>query len=133
MAAIDRRAVVAGGLTAGMVALPAALLGRLAVGDGDTGNFVFPFVVAVLAGFAAGGWVAARRAPERPLTNAGVAAVAAFAVIQGVGIVRRLAAGDPVSVPSIALAGVLAYAAGLLGGLAAANRRSVDEPGSGPD
>ena len=121
MTAIDRQAVLAGTLTAVVISLPAALLGRAAVSD-DGGNLVFPFVVAVLAGFGAGGWVAARRVPYRPLTNAGLAAVMAFALIQGAGVVRRLVADEPVSWPSIALAGVLAYSAGLLGGLLASRR-----------
>lgn len=122
MTAIDRPAVGAGTVAAVAIALPAALLGEVAVGDDQAGNLVFPLVAAVLAGFAAGGWVAARRAPGRPLTTAGLAALAAFALIQGAGLVRRLATDEPVSVPSIVLAGVLAYSAGLVGGLVAARR-----------
>ncbi|MGH9182496.1 MAG: hypothetical protein ACRDZ9_01525 [Acidimicrobiales bacterium] len=118
---LDRRALVVGGLAAVAIALPLAALGQ-AVLDSRSTNLAFPFLMAVLAGFATGGYVAARRAPARPLVNGALAALGAFAAIQGLGVVRRLAAGEEVRVARIAYAGLLAYSSGLVGALLARRR-----------
>ena len=95
------------------------LLGEIVgAGDEDT-NMVFAFLAPVLIGFGAGAYVAARRAVAGPLTNGALAAVTAFVVVQGVGLVRRLAAGEPISLTSIAFAALLAYSCGLIGAVIA--------------
>lgn len=121
--------MAAGGLQAIAIALPVALVGQWVVDDGDNPGLVLVFLLPVLAGFAVGGYTAARRAPEGPLANGAVAALVAFAVIQGFGIARRLAAGAPLSVPSLAFAAFLAYSCGLLGGAVAQHRRRSPEAG----
>ncbi len=123
MEVLDRRALIAGTLTALAVIVPVTLLGELVgAGDEDT-NLVFAFLVPVLIGFGAGAYVAARRAVAGPLTNGALAAVAAFVVVQGVGLVRRLVAGEPISLASIAFAALLAYSCGLVGAAIAMRRR----------
>lgn len=123
MDVLDRRALIAGTLTALAVIVPVTLLGELVgAGDEDT-NLVFAFLVPVLIGFGAGAYVAARRAVAGPLTNGALAAVAAFALVQGLGLVRRLVAGEPISLASIAFAAVLAYSCGLVGAVIATRRR----------
>lgn len=131
-AMIDRRAVVVGVLPAVAIALPVAVIGQWVVDDGDSASLVLIFLLPVLAGFAVGGYVAARRTPEAPLANGAVAALVAFAVIQGFGIARRLATGLPLSIPSLALAAFLACSCGLLGGLVAQHRRRLPEPDTVP-
>ncbi len=132
MTVIDPRAVATGGLAAAAIALPVSLVGQWVVDDGDNLSLVLAFLLPVLAGFAIGGYVAARRAPALPLANGAVAALAAFAVIQGFGVARRLAAGLSLSVPSLALAAFLAYSSGLIGAMVAQHRRRSSEAGEGP-
>jgi hypothetical protein len=125
MDVLDRPALVAGTLTALAVVVPATILGELAgAGDGES-NLVFVFLLAVLTGFGAGAYVAARRAETGPLTNGALAAVAAFAIVQGVGSARRLVVGEPISLASIAFAALLAYSCGLVGAAVARRRAGV--------
>lgn len=119
MRIVDLGAVARGAAVAVAISLPAALLGLVVVDDADNDNLVFAFLVAVLAGLGAGGYVAARRVPSAPLLHGAVAALVAFALIQGAGLIRRVASGDSFSLTSIAFAALLAYSCGLLGGLAA--------------
>ncbi len=121
MTTLAPRAVLLGALTASVIALPVGVLGQIVVdGDGTSSSFLaFVFLAPILFAFVAGGFVAARRAASGPLTNGALAAVGAFALIQGVGVVRRLASGETVSPASLAFAAFLAYSCGLLGALGA--------------
>lgn len=122
MADLDRRAIGLGAVVAMAIALPAALVAQVLVDDADDG-LVFVFFTLVLVGFAVGGFVAARRAPTAPFSNAALAALLAFAVIQGVGAVRRHLIDDDVQWAGVLFAALLAYAAGLLGALVAGRQR----------
>lgn len=127
MDVVDRSALLAGTLTALAIVVPTTLLGELVgAGEGDS-NLVFLFLLPVLVGFAAGAYVAARRAATGPLTNGALAAVAAFAIVQGVASARRLVVDEPISLASIAFAAVLAYSCGLVGA-AIASRRPPSAP-----
>ncbi len=120
---VDLAAVGRGTAVAVAVSLPVSLLGLVVVDDGDDPGVVFALLLLVLAGLGAGGYVAARQVPSAPLLHGTVAALAAFALIQGVGLVRRVATGAPFSLPSIAFAAFMACCCGLLGGVVAARRR----------
>ncbi len=113
---VDTAAVGRGALVAIVICLPLALLGRQLV-DPDDGSVLTPLLfVAVLTGFAVGGFVAARRATGAPFTNGGVAALLAYVAIQGVGLVVRLVDGDPPSAATLVFNALLAFACGLAGG-----------------
>jgi predicted permease len=117
---LDLRAVGAGALLAIVIALPAALVGEAAAdGDDDPSGLVLLCFVVVLVAFVAGGWLAARRAPEAPYSNGAVAALVGFAVIQLGGVVANLVQDDAVEVASIAFSALLATASGLVGALMA--------------
>lgn len=118
---IERDAVLKGMAVTIVVCLPLALLSQ-AVSDGgdDPGALSLLLFVAVLAGFVLGGAVAARSAPEAPITNGAVAALLGYAVIQGVALVVRVVAGEDVSVVAIVFNGIAAYGCGLVGALLAA-------------
>ena len=123
---LDWRAVATGAAVAVAIAVPAALVGeRLSEsGGGEPSNAVFIFFGAVITGFLVGGYVAARRAPSAPHVNGALAALAAYLLVQGVGVALRLAEGEPVNVVQLVFNGLVAYAAGLVGGMVAARRGS---------
>ncbi len=86
-----------GALTAVVIALPVGLAGQIVVDGTRTNSSVLALVFLV------------------PI----LVALAAFALIQGVGVVRRLVSGEDISPASLAFAAFLAYSCGLLGALAA--------------
>ena len=114
-------AVAAGTGAALAVAVPAALLAQVvdAVADDDpSAALTYPLVAVVLAGAAVGGWVSGRRATAQPVALGAVAGVIALAVVQAIGVARRIAGDDDVAwstVPVVLVVGALlaAGAAGL--------------------
>jgi predicted permease len=130
LAQLNRRDVGLGALVAIVIALPCGLLAQsLADGDDDGSGrsaAVPVLFVMVMAAFGLGGWVAARFQRDTPQMHGAVAALAAFVVIQGVGVARRVAAGDGVNVASIVFFGLLAATCGLLGGWLARRRHDRD-------
>ena len=125
-AQLDRRAVAVGAAVAMAIALPAALLAEALVDDEESALGP-PLFLLVLVGFGLGGFVAARRAPAAPLSNGAVAALAAYVIIQGVGVVRRVIADETVSPAGIVFAALLASSTGLLGAFLA-RRRTATRP-----
>jgi putative membrane protein (TIGR04086 family) len=120
---LDRRAVAAGAVLAIVVALPAALIGEAAAdGEDDPSGLVLLCFFVVFLAFVAGGWLAARRAPDAPYSNGAVAALAGFAVIQLGGVVANVVQDEPVRMASIAFSALLATASGLVGSLIATRR-----------
>jgi predicted permease len=101
------------------IALPAALLAQVAdaATSGDsTSPLVYPCVAIVLVGMLVGGGVvggrmAGRTSTDRPATAGALAALAAIAVVQLLGVLRAEAAGDHVAWASIPF--LLALGAGL--------------------
>lgn len=126
MRVLDREAIVPGAAVAIALTLPAALVSQAVMDEGESDSLSFLFLLLVAFGFGLGGAVAARRAPGGPLANGAIAALSAFAVIQAIGLLRRLVAGDDVSLPSIAFAALLAYSCGLLGALVASRTGGAD-------
>jgi hypothetical protein len=123
--ALDLEAVLKGMAISIVVCLPLALASQaIADSDGDPSRWAFALYLGVLLGFALGGFVTGRTARDLPYTNGAVAALTAYVVIQGVGIVVRLVGGHPVHVAAAVFNGLIAYGCGLTGALAGA--RNVD-------
>jgi hypothetical protein len=119
-ALLEPRALGAGAVLAVVVALPAALVGEAAAdGDDDPSGLVLLCFFVVLLAFVAGGWLAARRAPDAPYSNGAVAALVGFGVIQLGGVVANLVQDDPVRLASVVFSALLATASGLVGALVA--------------
>lgn len=118
-------AVALGALVALAVAVPAAILAQTLdeVGsvDDDSAWLVVLFVV-ILAAMVAGGWFAATRRPDAPLTNGALAALSAYVLVQTIGAVRLLLAGDRVTWAAIPFFALLSAASGMTGGLLADHR-----------
>lgn len=119
--ALDRRAVAVGAAVCLLVAgVPIALL-RLAVGsevEGGERNVWVVAVMALFAGFALGGHVAARRGGAAPYRHAAASSALAFAVFVAFTVARRLVAGDGLSVPvvtTLAVMGQISVSLALLG------------------
>jgi hypothetical protein len=129
---MDVRAVGQGALLTLAVALPPVWLVRILKGGdlaGSESNLWLVVPVALLAGFALGGHLAGRHRPERAMTHGAAAGAAAFALLVVVSVVRRLFAGDDVSLPYLVrllLLGQITISLALLGGYVA-QRRSLPQ------
>jgi putative membrane protein (TIGR04086 family) len=104
---------------AAIVAVPAGIAQNLA---GRGSALTFPLFLAILLGLGFGGYVAGREAPDRRLIHGALAALAVYVVVQGVGIVLRLARGDTVSWIGIPFIALLALSCGVVGGYLAFRR-----------
>jgi hypothetical protein len=119
---VDGRAVLAGAIVALIVAVPTIVLSSVADVDPRSNSVFIPFLV-YLAGLVAGGWRAGRVGPAAPLSNGGVAAMAAYATLAVVASVIRVASDRSLDVVSLVFNAFLAGSAGILGGLIASWRR----------
>ena len=123
MTVLNRDAVLKGMAAAIIVCLPLAIVSNV-VRDHDDRSPLLPLLfLAVIVGFVFAGFVAARAAGEAPYSNGAVAALAGFVVIEVVAIVVRIVGGKPLHPGRIVGTGLIAYAAGLLGGVVAAYGR----------
>lgn len=119
MSPLDVRAVLSGAVVALVIAVPPAVLAQIE-SDRDAlegSNWVLLLFAVVLAGFVVGGAVAARRGPSNPLLNGAAAALLAYAVVQGYGIVRRLGDGDDIRWLGMVFAALLAASCGTVGAI----------------
>lgn len=125
---IDWRVAVQGALLALAVALPPAIVVRLLKGGdlaGKESNLWVITVLAIFAGFALGGFTAARRRPRTGLEHAAVAAGLAFGGIAVYSILRHLVTGDALDVRffvQLVLDGTITVSIGVLGGWAGVRR-----------
>ena len=124
MRTIDWQALVKGAAVSIVVCLPLALLAEVLVDRDDPSSLSVPLYLGVLLGFVAGGFVAARHAVASHLVTGALAASAAFVVIQGAGVVVRVANGEEVLFASIVFTALLAYGCGLTGAVAGERRRA---------
>jgi len=122
------RAVAAGAVLALAVAVPTIVVSSL-VGIDSESNMVFVAFLIYLAGQAIGGWQAARRQPDAPLSNGAMAPLTAYVAIGVVVSIIRIQRGRTLDPESLILNAFLAASAGIFGGLIAMWRRpSVGGP-----
>jgi putative membrane protein (TIGR04086 family) len=123
---VDWPAVRVGALVAIAICLPVSIVGAIVVDSdkSDPGSGSALFYVAVLVGFAIGGWAAAKRSVELPYSSGAISAMCAFVVIAVVSIVANAIEGDEIRVVSLVANAFLAYGAGLLGAAIVARSRS---------
>lgn len=122
----NRTAVVIGAAWCLVIAVPAAVIAALLADDGSTdqSNWVFLALLAIVVAYLVGGAEAGRRAPATPFLNGAAATLCAFALVQVVGIVLRLARGDDVSIIGIVFNALLAASFGTVGAWFGARRAS---------
>ncbi len=121
---IDRAAVVAGGVRAGIVA-GLAIVAAQAI-KSLTGADASPVLYLVLlGGLVVGGRVAGLRQPTSPLTHGALAALSAYVVLLVVVTGVRLALGrDVANLESFVFNALVAASAGILGGYLAQRRQA---------
>lgn len=122
---VHGRAVAVGAGVALAICVPAAILAQVLDRAGtidDDSSWLLVLFVVILLGMGSGGYVAAVRRLDAPLTNGAVAALSAYLIVQTIGAIRLLAAGDDVTWAAIPFFALLAAAAGMAGGLAADRR-----------
>ena len=107
------------------VALPAALAAQVvdALHEGEgTPSGVLLLAPVVLAGALVGGLVVGHRRPARPWLLGGTAGAVAIALVQALGVARRLIADEGVTWSAVPVTVVLGGALGALGALLASRR-----------
>ena len=111
--AIGRGAVVAAAIT-----VPLAIFMEFLRRDRELSgsSLGFLFLALILCGFAVGGFVTAKNIETTPLMHAALAALVAFVIIQGFGIIRRLLADEAIAWDGIVLNALLAASFGMIGG-----------------
>ena len=120
---VEWPAVRAGALVAIAICLPIAIVANVLIDDDESGATTV-FFVAVLAGFAVGGWVAAKRAVETPYSSAGISGLVAFAAIEAVAIVSLALRDEPIEIVVIVANAFFAYGAAMLGAAIVARGRT---------
>jgi hypothetical protein len=122
---LEPRAVLLGAAVALAIAVPFGLIAGLVLDAGSSGAAVLPFFVVALAALLAGGFVAASKGPDAPLSSAAVAALAAYMTGQAITTVVNLVRGNDVHPVAIVFDAVLATSVGIVGGLLASRRNDA--------
>lgn len=116
--------VLRGAAFALLIATPAALINTwLAEQDPKPAGALNLTLLAMVVGFAIGGYESGSQADADRARHGATAGLVAFVPVQLVGIVSRIGRGDPVSIGSMIFLAMLAAVAGTIGALIA-NRRS---------
>jgi putative membrane protein (TIGR04086 family) len=118
---LERRSILTGAAITIGLAVPPALIG-VVISDDDSmeGSPWVPFLFAwIVLAFLVGGLVAARSQPHAPLAHGALAALLAYVLVQGVGVIRHLITNEDVKWVSIAFAALLASSTGTVGGMVA--------------
>ena len=121
---VEWDAVRAGALAAIAICLPVSIVGKLLVDDPEHSSVTPIVFLAVLAGFAVGGWVAAKRSAS-PYTAALLSSLGAFVVIEAITIISLVIRDKDINVVVILSNAFFAYASGLLGAAIVARSRAA--------
>lgn len=121
---IEWGAVRAGALAAIAICLPVSILGKVLIDDPEHSSATPVVFLAVLVGFAVGGWVAAKRSTDSPYTAALLSSLGAFVLIQAVTIISLALRDKEINVVVIISNAFFAYASGLLGAAIVARSRA---------
>lgn len=121
--------VLRGAAFALLIATPAALINTwLAEQDPKPAGALNLTLLAMVLGFAIGGYEAGSQADADRARHGAAAGLVAFVPVQLVGIVSRIGRGDPVSIGSMIFLAMLAAVAGTIGALVANRRSHRSEP-----
>lgn len=132
------QAYVRGVVTTLVVALPVGILNQLLVsgGDVDAGSPLLVLLwLLIMLGAAAGGWAVRRLCPDAHLAWAAGAAATAYALVQSIGVIRRLVTGGDISWIGYPFLALLMACCGIIGAVYAGRmtRRYGGRQDTGPD
>jgi cadmium resistance protein CadD (predicted permease) len=122
---IHPRAVAVGAAVTLAICVPAAILAQVLDESGkvdDDSSWLLVLFGVILVGMGIGGFMAANRRLDAPLTNSALAALTAYLLVQTIGAIRLLASGDDVTWVAIPFFALLSASAGMAGGLVADHR-----------
>ncbi len=110
-------AIRAGAVTCLVITAPAAVIQAILSDSGETrqSNWVYLTLLAIVAAYLLGGAVAGRLATDAPMINGATATLIAFAVVQSVAAVFRIAGGDGINPLALTFNALLAAAIGTVG------------------
>ena len=115
---LDRTAVLTGTIWCLALAAPAAIVAAILFDDGggsEQSNWVFVAFLVIVFAYLVGGAQAGRRVPSYPFLNGAAAPLLAFVVVQAIGIIRRLAADESISIEGLVFNALLAPSIGIVG------------------
>lgn len=117
-----------------IIVLPSAILSEAFVGDDGAPGWTVFFSILILVGFVIAGFGAGRLRDDTPMIHGAMAALVCWAVVQFLGAVRRLIAGDPLNLAGYPVIAAIAMGAGIIGAMFAgwSGRRTGRGIGSGP-
>jgi putative membrane protein (TIGR04086 family) len=124
---LDLRAVAVGAAVAIVLALPPLVVFEVLVAanviDRES-SLAVVFFAAQMVAFACGGFVAAAKRPDAPLSHGACAALAGYLTVQLVAVIVILVRGDAVSLVKIVFSALLSAGLGVLGAMVYARRWS---------
>jgi putative membrane protein (TIGR04086 family) len=125
---VDVPAVGRGAVVGAALALPAAIVQNLVPSDSSLRSLMLAVIVVALAWC---GWVAAKAAGRDVVLHGGLAALAAFVIVQLIGVVLRFARGEALHPVAIVFTALLSTICGMIGahlGLRREQRREASSP-----
>ncbi len=121
---IDWKAVSFGAGMALFVVVPTVAVAAI-VGTGRDSNVNFVFYLPIVFGLAFGGWAAAQRRRDAPLSHGSLAALSAYVLVAIIITVIRVIDGRTLNLAGLIFNGFVAASAGIFGGLLATRRRAL--------
>ncbi len=129
---LDLNVVTAGAMMTLLLTGPAAIVRAVVDNDGDAPVWVVGLYLVIITGYLLGGALAGRQHPSTAFVHGAASTVLAFAVLQTIGVIRRLAGGDSISVGALVFNGLLAASIGVIGAWFGARRGTLGSGGGEP-
>lgn len=129
---LDLNVVTAGAMMTLLLTGPAAILKAMIDDNNDSSLWLLALYPMIIAGYLLGGALAGRQHPATAFIHGASATVLAFAILQTIGIIRRLANGDGVSISALVFNALLASTLGVIGAWFGARRGTLDTGGGEP-
>ncbi len=104
---------------------PAAIINALVAHNDNSSVWSLGLYLMIIAGYLLGGALAGRQHPSTAFVHGAAATVWAFAVLQTIGIIRRLVNGDSVPIGALAFNALLAASIGVIGAWFGARRGTL--------
>ncbi len=108
-----------------------AAIAKTMIND-DSSPWLLIIYPAIVIGYILGGALAGRQHPRTAFMHGAASTVLAFSILQTVGIIRRLAGSESISVGALVFNALLASTLGVIGAWFGARRGTLDAGGGEP-